>query len=45
MPIAPSEEKVLSWMDELCNWDRWGDDDLLGTLNHLTPEKRVSAAG
>ena len=45
MPVAPSEEEVLRWMDELCNWDRWGDDDLLGTLNHLTPEKRVSAAG
>jgi len=44
MPSAPSEDVVLSWFDELSNWNRWGDDDRLGTLNHLTPEKRVSAA-
>ena len=45
MPSAPSEDMVLSWFDELSNWGRWGDDDRLGTLNHLTPEKRVAAAG
>jgi hypothetical protein len=44
MPTPPSEEKVLTWFDELSNWSRWGDDDRLGALNHLTPEKRVSAA-
>jgi len=45
MPTAPSEEVVLAWFDELSNWGRWGDDDRLGTLNHLTPQKRVAAAG
>ena len=45
MPTAPSEETVLTWFDDLSNWTRWGDDDRLGTLNHLTPAKRVSAAG
>ncbi|MPY91553.1 MAG: cyclase family protein [Acidimicrobiia bacterium] len=45
MPSAPSEEVVLSWFDKLSNWGRWGEDDRLGTLNHLTPEKRVAAAG
>ncbi len=45
MPTAPSEEVVLSWFDELSNWGRWGDDDRLGTLNHLTPQKRIEAAG
>jgi len=45
MPTPPSEEQVLSWFDSLSNWGRWGDDDRLGTLNHLTPAKRVSAAG
>ncbi len=44
MPTAPSEETVLVWFDELSNWGRWGDDDRLGTLNHLTPAKRVAAA-
>ncbi|MEA3218800.1 MAG: hypothetical protein QOJ19_4956 [Acidimicrobiia bacterium] len=44
MPTAPSEDVVLTWFDELSNWNRWGDDDRLGTLNHLTPEKRVAAA-
>lgn len=44
MPTPPSEEQVLAWMDDLSNWGRWGDDDRLGTLNHLLPAKRVSAA-
>ena len=44
MPRMPAEDVVLTWFDELSNWDRWGDDDRLGTLNHLTPTKRVSAA-
>jgi kynurenine formamidase len=35
---------VLTWFEQLSNWDRWGDDDRLGTLNHVTPAKRVSAA-
>src|SRR5678816_862809 len=44
MPTAPSEEEVLTWFQQLSNWNRWGDDDRLGTLNHVTPAKRVSAA-
>src|ERR1041384_124277 len=44
MPMAPSEEEVLTWFDQLSNWGRWGDDDRLGTLNHVTPAKRVAAA-
>src|SRR5690625_7773094 len=27
------------------NWGRWGEDDVLGTLNFITPAKRVEAAG
>ncbi|MDA1051953.1 MAG: cyclase family protein [Planctomycetota bacterium] len=30
---------------ELSNWGRWGDDDQLGALNLITPEKRKQAAG
>src|SRR3954452_23838062 len=44
MPTAPSEEQVLAWFDELSNWGRWDEDDRLGTVNHLTPERRVAAA-
>jgi kynurenine formamidase len=29
---------------ELSNWGRWGDDDEIGTLNFVTPAKRVQAA-
>ncbi len=28
----------------LCNWDRWGRDDELGTLNLVTPAKRLEGA-
>lgn len=28
----------------LSNWGRWGDDDEIGTLNFVTPEKRIEAA-
>ena len=37
MPTAPSEDEVLTWFEQLSNWDRWGPDDRLGTLNHITP--------
>ncbi|MDQ2795617.1 MAG: cyclase family protein, partial [Actinomycetota bacterium] len=26
------------------NWGRWGDDDELGTLNHITDEARARGA-
>jgi len=42
MPI-PTEEDVLGWMTTLSNWGRWGPEDELGTLNLITPEKRVQA--
>jgi kynurenine formamidase len=29
----------------LSNWGRWGVDDERGTLNHVTPERVVAAAG
>ncbi len=44
----PGEEVTLeqydTWMTELSNWGRWGDDDQLGALNLITPAKRVEAA-
>ncbi|WP_156749649.1 cyclase family protein [Mycobacterium sp. E1747] len=44
MRNAPEEEEMLKWFDTLSNWGRWGEDDRLGTLNHITAEKRVAAA-
>ena len=32
------------WMKELSNWGRWGKDDHIGTLNHVTPEDIAAAA-
>lgn len=43
-PAAPREEDVLGWFDKLSNWGRWGADDRLGTLNLITPQKRVAAS-
>ena len=39
-----TEAMVEGWMTELSNWGRWGDDDQLGALNLITPEKRKQAA-
>ena len=40
----PTEDEVIGYIDSLSNWGRWGDEDELGTLNLITPEKRVQAA-
>jgi len=44
--VAPtvSNSQFESWMEEISNWKRWGEDDELGTLNLITPEKRRAAA-
>ena len=31
-------------IEQVNNWGRWGSDDELGTLNYITPDKRVRAA-
>jgi len=38
-------ETIERWMRELSNAGRWGADDELGTLNLITPQHRVRAAG
>jgi kynurenine formamidase len=40
---APSQQEVLEYFDTLSNWGRWGDNDVKGTLNLITPEKRLQA--
>ena len=37
-------EDVDNLVEELSNWGRWGKEDQLGTLNLITPLKRVAAA-
>ncbi len=36
--------EIETWLEELSNAGRWGDDDQLGTVNLITPEKRKAAA-
>lgn len=44
-PRAPlSAEEVLAFHTTLSNWGRFGPRDQLGTLNLITPEKRIAAA-
>ena len=46
----PSTRHVMTLTDidrqlkELSNWNRWGDDDELGSLNLITPKTRRRAA-
>lgn len=42
-PISTDEFQAL--FDRCSNWGRWGPDDERGTLNLITPERRVRAAG
>lgn len=39
----PSEAEVRGYYTSLSNWGRWGNEDELGTLNLITPEKRKQA--
>jgi kynurenine formamidase len=36
---------IVAAAERVSNWGRWGDDDVLGTLNHLDAAKRVEGAG
>jgi kynurenine formamidase len=40
----PTHEEVLSYLHDRRNWGRWGQDDEVGALNLITPEKRIAAA-
>jgi kynurenine formamidase len=40
----PTPEEFDEYPRRFSNWGRWGDDDELGTLNHITPEVRQHAA-
>jgi kynurenine formamidase len=38
-------EEFQALFDQCSNWGRWGPDDQRGTLNLITPDHRVRAAG
>jgi len=40
----PTKEEVESYLRDRRNWGRWGDKGNAGTINLVTPEKRLSAA-
>jgi len=42
---APSIEEYQAYRTRLSNWGRWGADDQLGTLNHITEGTVRAAAG
>ena len=41
----PSKAEVISYIRDRSNWGRWGKDDEVGTVNLITAQKRVTAAG
>ena len=45
-PAGPeiTRADVARYHDELSNWGRWGDDDQLGALNHITADHTRAAA-
>ena len=44
-PPAPVTLAAFDAMfEQLKNWGRWGEDDELGTLNYITPDKVTAAA-
>src|SRR3954468_13430359 len=45
MNIKVGKEAIAEASKKLSNWGRWGKDDHIGTLNHVTPEDIVKAAG
>ena len=39
-----SEKEFDALFEKLKNWGRWGEDDEIGTLNYITPQKIKAAA-
>lgn len=44
MDINVNRAAIYEAAEKLSNWNRWGPDDQIGTLNHITPEMLVGAA-
>jgi len=39
-----TDADIVGYMGSLSNWGKWGSEDQLGSLNYITPERRVAAA-
>jgi kynurenine formamidase len=44
MDIAVGKAAIYEAAEKLSNWGRWGEDDQIGTLNHVGPDEIVAAA-
>jgi kynurenine formamidase len=44
MNIKVGKEAIAQAHQKLSNWGRWGQDDQIGTLNHIRPDDIVAAA-
>jgi kynurenine formamidase len=44
MDIKVGRKAIAEASEKLSNWGRWGKDDQIGTLNHVTPQDIVHAA-
>jgi kynurenine formamidase len=44
MNINVGKQAIAEAHQKLSNWGRWGNDDQIGTLNHITPQDIVAAA-
>ena len=44
MDIKVGKKAIEEASKKLSNWGRWGKEDQIGTLNHVTPENIVDAA-
>src|SRR4051812_22184678 len=45
MKINVGNQAVVEATEKLKSWGRWGENDQIGTLNHVRPEDIVGAAG
>ena len=43
-PAPMDDEEFNKLLGDISNWGRWGAEDQLGTLNTITPRKRVKAS-
>src|ERR1700694_4031441 len=37
------EDELRTWFEKFSNWGKWGQENELGALNYITPEKVLSA--
>ena len=44
MDIKVGKKAIEEASKKLSHWGRWGKDDHIGTLNHVTPEDITNAA-